>query len=247
MVRQRYGQHFLTDYSVARREVAYAALTRVDVVLEIGPGRGIITQLLAQQARHVIAIEIDRRLADHLQKILPSNVVVITQDALSVDFHQLPRFTKIVSNLPFEISSPITFKFLDVSFRKAILIYQRDFAERLVASPGTKQYSRLSVGVYYKAFCRLLEDVPRICFSPPPAVDSCMVELIPREKPPFTVKDESFFLRLTSQLFMHRRKKIRFTVKSLPRFSESLPYLEKRVEELTPEQIGELSDLLCVK
>src|SRR4030042_3936025 len=131
MAKPRLGQHFLIDSSVAEREVAYAGITKNDVVLEIGPGKGIITCLLAKQAKQVIAIEIDKRLFEQLHYIVPKNVTLICQDALSVDFHSLPRFTKIVSNLPFEISSPIIFKFLKSTFSLAILIYQKDFAERL--------------------------------------------------------------------------------------------------------------------
>lgn len=244
MVRQRYGQHFLRDLSVARREVAYARLTKDDVVLEIGPGKGIITWLLAEQAKQVIAIEIDKRLVEQLQKTLPKNVTLIHADALSLDFKNLPRFTKIVSNLPFQISSPITFKFLATCFSKAILIYQKDFAQRLVASPGTKQYSRLTVGVAYKARCLLLEDVPRQCFSPPPSIDSSIVELVPYKKPRFTVENEQFFFDLTKQLFTHRRKKIQYTIKALYGPFKQLPFLDQRVEELTPEQISMLSDEL---
>jgi 16S rRNA (adenine1518-N6/adenine1519-N6)-dimethyltransferase len=244
MAKPRYGQHFLVDPSIARREVRYAALTEDDIVLEIGPGKGIITHLLAESAKQVIAIEIDQRLVGQLKKTLPSNVMIIPKDALVVDFNTLPRFTKIVSNLPFEISSPITFKFLNSSFSKAILIYQKDFALRLVARPGTKEYSRLTVAVAYKAHCRILEDVPQSSFSPAPEVNSCIVELVPREKPAFEVMNESFFFKLTRQLFTHRRKKIRYTVKTLTQNYESLPYIDKRVEELTPEQIGTLSDIL---
>jgi 16S rRNA (adenine1518-N6/adenine1519-N6)-dimethyltransferase len=244
MVKQRFGQHFLIDRSVACREVGYADLTKNDVVLEIGPGEGIITRLLAQVAKHVITIEIDQRLVDKLKTTIPKNVTLISADALSVDFQSLPRFTKIVSNLPFEISSPITFKFLESSFSKAVLIYQKDFAERLVAHPGTKEYSRLTVGVSYKAQCRILEDVPRSCFSPPPKVDSSIVELIPRKKPLFDVQDERFFFELTKQLFNHRRKKIRHTIKTMYGDYEQLPYLDSRVEDLSPEQIGNLSNIL---
>lgn len=244
MVRQRYGQHFLTNQAVAHREVCYAHLTKDDVVLEIGPGRGILTELLAVQAKQVLAIEIDTRLVKHLQKTLPRNVTLITGDAVSIDFHTLPRFTKIVSNLPFEISSPITFKFLTIPFTMAVLIYQKDFAERLVASPGTKQYSRLTVGVAYKARCRILEDVPRDCYSPPPSVDSSIVELVPYKKPCFDVEDEEFFFTLTKQLFTHRRKKIRSIIKETYGSIEQLPYLDQRVEQLTPEEIGALSNRL---
>jgi 16S rRNA (adenine1518-N6/adenine1519-N6)-dimethyltransferase len=244
MVRQRYGQHFLVNSAIAEREVSYASLRKDDVVLEIGPGKGIITNLLSRHAKQVIAIEIDQTLVDHLTRNLPSNVTLIRQDALAVDFTSLPRFTKIVSNLPFEISSPITFKFLDSTFIKAILMYQKDFALRLVASPGSKEYSRLTVAVYYKAYCRILEDVSRNNFDPAPKVDSCIVELILREKPAFQVKNERFFFDFIKLLFTHRRKKIRTTVKTMTQDYETLPYLEHRVEELTPEQIGALSDTL---
>jgi 16S rRNA (adenine1518-N6/adenine1519-N6)-dimethyltransferase len=244
MVRPRLGQHFLIDVSVAQREVDYAGITKNDVILEIGPGKGIITCLLAEKAKQVIAIEIDTRLVEHLKTLLPDNVTLICADALSVDFHDLPRFTKIVSNLPFEISSPIMFKFLQSTFSVAVLIFQKDFAERLVASPGTKDYSRLTVGVSYKARCRILETVPRNCFSPQPKVDSSIVELIPNQKPRFTVEDEQLFFELTKHLFNHRRKKIRYTIKSIYGNIEQLPFLDQRVEELTPEQIGQLSDQL---
>jgi 16S rRNA (adenine1518-N6/adenine1519-N6)-dimethyltransferase len=242
MAKQRFGQHFLIDQTVANREVDYAALTDDDVVLEIGPGKGVITQLLAQKALQVIAIEIDRRLIKQLQSTLPPNVLLIAGDALTIDFATLPSFTKIVSNLPFEISSPIMFKFLEIPFEKAILMFQKDFAERLVASPGTKAYSRLTVGVNYKACCRLLENVPRGCFSPAPQIDASLIELIPYETPAFSVENEQFFFTLTKQLFTHRRKTIRATMKSLYGSIEHLSYLDKRVEELTPEQIGKLSD-----
>jgi len=244
MVKQRFGQHFLVDLSVANREVGYAKLTKDDVVLEIGPGKGVITHLLAQKAKQVIAIEIDQRLVEKLKITLPENVTLICSDVLSVDFGLLPRFTKIVSNLPFQISSPITFKLLELSFLRAILIYQKDFAERLVALPGKKEYSHLTVGISYKAHCRILEDVTRNSFSPVPKVDSSIVEIIPRKKPLFNVQNEQFFLKLTRQLFNHRRKKIRYTIKTTYGDLEQLPYLDQRVGELTPEQIGELSNVL---
>lgn len=244
MGRPPLGQHFLIDPSVIQREVAYAQVTKDDIVLEIGPGKGSITCALAEKAGQVIAIEIDPRLVEQLRSKLPKNVTLISADALSVDFHTIPRFTKIVSNLPYEISSPIMFKFLQIEFSIAILIFQKDFAQRLVALPGTKEYSRLTVGVSYKAQCRILETVSRKCFDPIPRVDSAIVELKPHKKPPFQVEDEQFFFELTKQLFNHRRKKIRYTIKSRYRDIEDLPFLDQRVEDLSPQQIGELSDLL---
>lgn len=244
MAKPRFGQHFLIDLSVAHREVEYANLTKDEIVLEIGPGKGVITRLLAQKAKQVIAIEIDKRLVENLEKNLPKNVTLISGDVLSVDFKKIPQFTKIVSNLPFKISSPITYKLMELSFTKAILIYQKDFAERLVASPGKKEYSHLTVGVSYKAHCRILEEVNRSSFSPEPNVDSSIVEIIPRRKPMFKVKNEQFFLKLTRQLFNHRRKKIRYIIKKSYGDYEQLPYLDQRIGELTPEQIGELSNAL---
>lgn len=244
MMKQRFGQHFLIDQSVAQKEIEYACLTKNDIVLEIGPGEGIITKLLAQKVNHVIAIEIDQRLANKIKTTLPKNVTVICGDILSLDFQSFLPFTKIVSNLPFEISSPVTFKLLKYPFSIAILIYQNEFAQRLVALPGTKEYSRLSVGVAYKARCRILENIPRNCFSPKPKVDSSIVELIPHNKPVFKVDNEWFFFELTKQLFNHRRKKINYTIKTLYGNIDKLPYLNLRVENLTPEQIGELSNIL---
>jgi len=241
---KKLGQHFLVDEQVAEREITYANIGKDDVVLEIGPGKGVLTQLLARDAKKVIAVEIDRFFVEELKNKMPSNVEVIHADVLKIDFNTLPLFNKIVSNLPFQISSPVTFKLLEYPFSKAVLIYQKDFADRMIAVPGTKDYSRLSVGVYYKTHCRALETVLRNCFSPVPKVDSCIVEMIPRTKPPFTVLDESFFFDIVKSLFIHRRKKIKNTLSGRYGNLEGIPYLDGRVEELSPEQIGELSNLL---
>lgn len=244
MAKKKLGQNFLIDNDVAEREIIFADLKKDDIVLEIGPGKGILTQLLARRVKQVIAIEIDSQLVTGLAPTLPKNVTLINADALEIDFKSLSPFNKIVSNLPFQISSPITFKFLEHPFSKAILMYQKDFADRMVAVPRTKEYSRLSVGVYYKTHCRILEVVPKKCFYPVPKVDSCIVELIPRENPPFSVTDERFFFNLTKQLFTHRRKIIKNTLEEFYDNLENIPYLDNRVEELNPEQIGELSNML---
>ena len=243
---KKLGQNFLIDHQVAEREVAYAKITKDDVVLEIGPGKGILTTKLAEKAKKVIAIEIDKQLIEHLYKIIPQNVELINGDALKVDFATLPTFNKIVSNLPFQISSPITFKFLENKFDVALLIYQKEFADRMVAKSGSKDYSRLSVSTYYRAKCELLEIVSKILFYPQPKVDSCMIRLTPRSSPPFSVVNESFFFDLTNKLFNHRRKKIKTTLNKIyERLDKDIiPHLDKRVEELAPEQIGELSNIL---
>jgi len=235
------GQNFLIDNNVAKREVEQAGITSDDIVLEIGPGNGILTNLLAEKAKKVIAIEIDKELFNNLD--VPNNVELINADALKVDFKKL-MFNKIVSNLPFQISSPVTFKFLECNFDLAVLIYQKEFADRMIAKPESKNYSRLSVNVYYRAECEMLNVIPKTCFKPQPKVDSAVMRLVPRLSPAFSVIDENFFFGLTTKLFNHRRKKIKTTLKEYDVELSDLPYLDMRVEELNPEQIGKLSDVL---
>ena len=244
-MKRNLGQNFLIDRNVAQREVDYAEIFNDDIVLEVGPGKGILTKLIAKKAKNVIAIEIDEKIIENLKYKIPDNVTIIHNDALKVDFNTLPKFNKIVSNLPFQISSPITFKFLDYDFSLAVLIYQKEFADRMLARPGGKDYSRLSVGIYYKAKCELLEIIPKTCFKPQPRVDSCLIKLTKRRIPPFNVINETFFFELTKKLFNHRRKKIRnilnefYIIKKI-----DLPFMDDRVEELTPEQIGKLGNIL---
>ena len=240
------GQNFLIDKKVALREIEHANINKNDIVLEVGPGKGILTEILAQKVKKVIAIELDKNLVNDLQKLLPGNVILINDNVLNVDLESLPRFNKIVSNLPFQISSPITFKLLNYNFDFAVLIYQKEFADRMVAKPNSRDYSRLSVGVYYKACCEIIEIVSKACFKPQPKVDACVIKLLPRKHPPFLVENEEFFLNLVKELFNQRRKKIKNTLQSLYGFKiKDISYLNNRVEELTPEEIGELSNILC--
>ena len=245
MTKFKKGQNFLVNTDIAKREVEYAGITRNDIVLEIGPGKGIITKLLSEKAKKVIAIEIDKKLVDELESNVSDNVEIINEDALKVDFNSISKFNKIVSNLPYQISSPITFKFLDYDFELAVLIYQKEFAERMLAKVNSKDYSRLSVGVDYKAKCEFLEKIPKNFFNPQPKVDSYMVKLNPRGKPKFKVLYEDFFFNVTRELFNQRRKKIKNIVKKKWNvIIEDELFGDKRVGELTPEQIGKLSDYI---
>jgi 16S rRNA (adenine1518-N6/adenine1519-N6)-dimethyltransferase len=247
-MKKNLGQNFLIDKEVAEREVNFAEISKDDVILEIGPGKGVITKLLASQAKKVIAIELDKNLINFLEKSMPKNVELINDDAVKVDFDTLPKFNKIVSNLPFKISSPITFKILNYDFDLAVLIYQKEFANRLIAIPGSKDYSRLSVGVYYKARCKILETVSKTSFKPQPKVDSCIIMLKPRKNPPFSVIEEKLFFDLIKNLFNHRRKKIKNILGEFYKIElDNIPYLENRVEELLPEQIGNISNVIFNK
>lgn len=247
MSKTKLGQHFLIDYHVAQRQIQYATLSDHDIVLEVGPGKGFLTRLLADNVAKVFAVEKDTQLYQLLKQTMPSNVILINQDILNIDDLKMDSipFSKVVSNLPYQISSPFTFWLLSKSFEKAVLMYQKEFALRMVAQAGSKTYSRLSVALYYFAHCRILETVSRHCFNPEPEVDSCIVELIPKKSPPFQVSDESFFFELVKQLFNHRRKQIRTTIKQI--YNQSIDDFEiakNRVEELSPEELARLSNML---
>lgn len=154
------GQHFLVDQRVLAGIVEFAELGPGDVVLEIGAGTGNLTRALSKHADKVIAIEKDPNLARQLNyTINTDNVEIIHADALKIEF---PPFNKVVSNLPYQISSPITFKLFKYKFDFAILMYQHEFAKRIVAKPGTKDYSRLTVTTQYFAQTKLLFKVPKL-------------------------------------------------------------------------------------
>jgi 16S rRNA (adenine1518-N6/adenine1519-N6)-dimethyltransferase len=247
MRKKDFGQHFLVDKNIISDELGYADLKQDDIVLEIGPGKGALTIPMAEHVKQVIAIEKDEFLYESLTNYIPDNVVLIRADALTYDFSTIPRFNKIVSNLPYKISSPITFNLLSLEFEKAVLMYQMEFAQRMIAKPLMKHYSRLSVNVYYYAQCNMLKKVSRNCFYPKPNVDSYIIQLIPRKKPAFKVKNEKLFFQVVKELFNHRRKKIKNIIKNKYNIEDpNLPFANNRVEVLTPEQIAKISDFLSV-
>jgi 16S rRNA (adenine1518-N6/adenine1519-N6)-dimethyltransferase len=247
-MKNKLGQNFLIDINTAKREVEYAHINKNDIVLEIGPGTGILTKLIAEKAKKVIAVEIDKYLVENLKEKIPENVELLHTDILKIDFERLSNFNKIVSNIPYQISSPLTFKLLDYDFDLAVLIYQKEFAERMIATPGTKQYSRLTVNIFYKALCEFLEDIPKNYFKPQPKVDSAIIKIKPRINPPFDVLDEKFFFNLVNILFSHRRKKIKTILKKYYNINlENILFKDERVERMKPEEIGELSNLIYNK
>jgi 16S rRNA (adenine1518-N6/adenine1519-N6)-dimethyltransferase len=248
--RKRLGQHFLISEPVIKREVEHAELSRDETVLEIGAGLGNLTKYLLSKGCEVIAIERDPLLARVLRERFPrAKLRVICGDATRVE---LPRFDKVVANLPFAISSPITFRLLKQRFKKAVLIYQKEFAQRLIAKPGTRAYSRVSVACYYFAEAKLLERIPRGAFYPPPEVDAALVELTPRRERMHV--DEDFFMRFLAALFPYKRKTLRralaFAAKRLfgeevePAIVAKEELLERRVFQLSPEELAQVSEAL---
>jgi len=227
---KKLGQCFLTDKNFVKRAVESAELNKNDVVLEIGLGKGILTKEIAKNAKKVYVIELDRRLEPYADEILKefSNVEVIWNDALKVDLKQL-GFNKIVANLPYQISSPITFKFLENDFEVAVLMYQYEFAKRMVAAPGTKEYGRLSVAVQYKANVEFVCKVPPSAFSPRPKVNSAIIKLTKREKPLFYVENEEFFEKILRALFQHKNKIVK---RALINSSHELGIDRKELEDI---------------
>lgn len=249
--KKRLGQNFAVDTNLLLRMISYASITRNDVVLEVGAGLGFLTQLLSRKCKKVIAVEVDPRLIKILRKHLQSlqNVDLIEGDILSLS---VPPFNKVVSTPPYSISSPLLFWLLESQFDCAVLTFQKEFAERLAASVGSKEYGRLTVTTYYRGEVELLDHVPRNMFYPPPDVDSMVVRLRPREQP-FHVEDEEAFLELVRTLFTQRNKKVRNAVlpflhkRGIKRgnalgLADSLPFHDKRVRGLAPEDFGTLAN-----
>jgi len=252
---RRLGQNYLIDDFKRKKIIGFADLSPQDTVLEIGPGIGTLTIPISFKVHKLVAIEQDPCIAHILKKRLEEfgsgNVEVITGDALKIDF---PVFNKIVSNLPYQISSPITFKLLEHNFDQGILMYQKEFAERMNAPVGSKHYSRLSVMLHFKATVELLDKVSPQSFIPPPRVDSTVVRLVPKKDR----KIDNFFTRVCRALFQHRRKK---AAKSLLESFHEIGDLDKkearliiqklnpvlkeeRVFKLTPQQILDISNNL---
>lgn len=253
------GQNYLIDKNKRDQIIDFANITKKDVILEIGTGIGTLTIELARKAQKVIAIEQDKKICEILSKRLEEekidNVELINDDALNVDF---PEFNKIVSNLPYQISSPITFKFLNYDFNLAVLMYQKEFAQRMNGKVGTKNYSRLSCMLYFKCNVEKLTDVSCESFIPKPKIDSTVVCLTPKEN---KISDDDFkvYSKFTKALFQHRNKKIknalidsRHIVCNLDKkeikekinsieSDELNEYLKKRVIEITADEILFLS------
>ena len=253
------GQNYLIDKNKRDQIINFGNLNDDDVVLEIGTGIGTLTIELAKKAGKVIAIEQDSNIAkilsERLKKEKIDNVELINDDALNVDF---PKFNKIISNLPYQISSPITFKFLNYDFDLAILMYQKEFARRMNGSVGTKDYSRLSAMLYFKCDVETLTDVSSESFLPKPKIDSTVVKLTPKENK-ISEEDFKIYSNFTKALFQHRNKKIRNALidsrhvicnldkkkmkEKINRIEddELNEYLKKRVIAIKPEEILFLS------
>lgn len=263
---KKFGQNFLIDENVVEKIVRDAGVTKDDFVLEIGPGIGTMTQILCENAREVVAVEIDDKLIPILTEDTLSwydNVTVIHEDILKLDIVKLAnernggKPIKVVANLPYYITTPIIMGLFEshVPLDSITIMVQKEVADRMQVGPGTKDYGALSLAVQYYAKPQILLNVPASCFMPRPNVDSAVIQLTRYEKPPVEVKDEHLMFRLIRASFNQRRKTMTNSVGNSPELSVSkeqmAAVLEKcglsatvRGEALTLEQFAELANVL---
>ena len=234
------GQNFLIDDRVADRIVGYGGITSEDRLLEVGPGFGILTERLVNMGSSLTCIELDVKLAEHIRSTYGDRLTLLEGDAVKVPF---PEFDVFVSNLPYSVSTPIIFKLLENEFRTAVVMVQKEFADRMIADVGSPDYSRLTVNLFYHADCEIMEPVPASRFDPRPKVDSAVVKITPRPAP-FDVLDERTFFKVTEACFNHRRKKIGTSLRNtgLVDSAKDIPYRDERIESLRPAEIGEIAD-----
>jgi len=248
---KKMGQNFLIDPEIAKQQVMFADLTSDDVVLEIGGGIGILSYYIAEYAKKAIVIEKDKRLCEHLKQMFSTslNVEIICDDALKID---LPKVDKVISNLPYSISSDILFKIInETQFKIAILMLQEEFIERILAKPGDSNYGRLSIGV--KRYCdvRILRKVSKYAYFPVPKVDSTIIELIRKNKKVDYTFEQIFYYTVKG-IFNFPRKTVRAAiVQWLKRKPDMLSkvlqcievkdLMEKRVRHITIEDIEQIS------
>ena len=262
---KKFGQNFLIDGHVLDKIIAGAGVTKDDMVLEIGPGIGTMTQYLAEAAGKVVAVEIDRNLLPILQETLADydNVTVIHADVLPLDLEKLVqeenggRPIKVVANLPYYITTPIIMALFEqhVPLANVTVMVQKEVAARMKSGPGSKDYGALSLAVQYYAEPYIVANVPCNCFMPRPNVDSAVIRLTRYEEPPVQVKDEKMLFKIIRASFNQRRKtlqnglnnssELNFTKDQIAAaiaeagFSPSV-----RGEALTLEQFAKLTDIL---
>ena len=263
---KKFGQNFLIDENVVEKIVRDAGVTKDDFVLEIGPGIGTMTQILCENAREVVAVEIDDKLIPILTEDTLSwydNVTVIHEDILKLYIVKLAnernggKPIKVVANLPYYITTPIIMGLFEshVPLDSITIMVQKEVADRMQVGPGTKDYGALSLAVQYYAKPQILLNVPASCFMPRPNVDSAVIQLTRYEKPPVEVADEHLMFRLIRASFNQRRKTMTNSVGNSPELSVSKEQmaaaLEKcglsatvRGEALTLEQFAELANVL---
>lgn len=257
------GQNFLTDINILKKIADAGDLTQDDLVLEVGPGIGALTVVMARKAGRVIAVEIDKNLMPALSYTTSSfkNITIINDDILKVDVKALINNwkgpVKVISNLPYYVTTPVIMMFLEESLpaERMVIMVQKEVAQRISAAPGTKDYGALSVGIQAAGDARLLFNVSRNCFVPKPEVDSSVVRIMIHDKYLKMIKDRQVFFNCVRAAFSQRRKTLINAMSGYPglklnketvREIISSMNLNERVrgEELSVEQFIRLSNLI---
>ena len=262
---KKFGQNFLIDTHVLDKIIRESGVTKEDCVIEIGPGIGTMTQYLCENAREVVAIEIDKNLIPILQDTLSAydNVTVINEDVLKVDIKKLAeeknggKPIKVVANLPYYITTPIIMGLFEshVPIDSITIMVQKEVADRMQEGPGSKEYGALSLAVQYYAKPEIVANVPPNCFMPRPNVGSAVIRLTCHGKAPVEVKDERFMFDIIRASFNQRRKTLvnglgnaGFLPVTKEQVAEALEKMELsptiRGEALSLEQFAQLSNLL---
>lgn len=265
MFQKKFGQNFLIDTHVLEKIISAAGITKDDCVLEIGPGIGTMTQYLAENAGHVVAVEIDRNLIPILKETLADydNVTVINEDILRVDIKALAeeynggKPIKVVANLPYYITTPIIMGLFEsgVPIDIITVMVQREVADRMKEGPGSKDYGALSLAVQYYAEPEIVANVPPNCFIPRPNVGSAVIRLTRHKEMPVEVKDPALMFKIIRASFNQRRKTLQNGLGNAP----ELPYTKEQIaaaiaemgltptirgEALSLAQFAQLSDIL---
>ena len=262
---KKFGQNFLIDTNVLDKIIRSAEITKDDCVLEIGPGIGTMTQYLAENAREVIAVEIDKALIPILEDTLSEydNVTVINDDILKVDINKIAQERnggkpiKVVANLPYYITTPIIMGLFEshVPLKSITIMVQKEVADRMQEGPGSKEYGALSLAVQYYAKPEIVANVPPNCFIPRPNVGSAVIRLTRYEEPPVKVQDEAKMFALIRASFNQRRKTLVNGLGNAAGLNVSKEQVQNALEimGLSPtvrgetfslEQFAQLSDLL---
>ena len=239
---KKFGQNFLIDTHVLDKIIAAAHITEDDLVLEIGPGIGTMTQYLCEHARQVVAVEIDKNLIPILEDTLSEydNVKVIQNDILKVDINEIAekenggRPIKVVANLPYYITTPIIMGLFEshVPIENITVMVQKEVADRMQVGPGTKEYGALSLAVQYYAEPYIVANVPPNCFMPRPKVGSAVIRLTRHKENPVEVKDEALMFRLIRASFNQRRKTLVNGLTNSPEVQASKEEILAALEEM---------------
>jgi 16S rRNA (adenine1518-N6/adenine1519-N6)-dimethyltransferase len=242
--RKNLGQHFLVDPQVLQRIIAAAEITKDDTVIEIGSGLGVVTSEIAKNAGNVIAVEIDKELLSISKEVLMpfQNITFMHKDILKTDFDFTAPY-KVIGNLPYYITAPIIEKILKAESKPslAVLMVQKEVAERMAASPGSKQYGSFSVFVQFYAEVNLNSLVSKSSFLPWPEVSSAIVTLKPHQTPKYSVRDEKRFFAIVHAAFQQRRKQLKNSLAEYHLEGAGID-LSRRPETLSIEEFVEIAN-----